>query len=71
VPALINVSVGVIGLAFNFAIIDVHTLNLLWPLGLVAIGGYLVVRSLRRVPPPPPPPPAPDPVSAGSSGRDE
>jgi hypothetical protein len=62
VPATINVLVGLIGLGFTFGVIDGHTLNLWWPLGLVALGCWLVVRSLRRAPapqvPPPPPPPA-------------
>src|SRR5262245_10433870 len=63
VPATINLAVGVIGLGFTFGLIDGHTLNLLWPFGLVLLGGYLVVRSLRRAPVPPvprvpPPPPA-------------
>ena len=38
VPAAINLSVGVVGLGFTFGLIDRHTLNLLWPLGLVVLG---------------------------------
>ena len=52
-PATINLAVGVVGLGFTFGLIDRHTLNLLWPLGLVVLGGYLIVRSLRRAPPRP------------------
>ena len=65
VPAAINLSVGIVGLGFTFGLIDRHTLNLLWPLGLVVLGGYLVVRSLRRSPPPI------DPLSVESSRPDE
>jgi hypothetical protein len=68
VPTSINLAVGVLGLGFTLGLIDRHTLNLLWPLALVALGGWLVVRSVRRVPPPPPPP---APLSAESSRPDE
>jgi uncharacterized membrane protein YfcA len=65
VPATINVLIGVVGLGFTFGLIDSRTLNVLWPLGLVALGGYMVVRSLRRAPTPA------DPLSVESSRRDQ
>jgi hypothetical protein len=65
VPATINIAVGVIGLAFTFGMIDRRTLNVLWPLGLVLLGAYMIVRSFRRVPAPP------DPLSVESSRPDE
>jgi hypothetical protein len=65
VPATINLAVGIVGLGFTVGAIDRRTLNLLWPLGLVALGGYLIARSLRR-----PQPPAAS-LSVESSHRDE
>jgi cell wall-active antibiotic response 4TMS protein YvqF len=65
VPATINLGVGIVGLAFTVGTIDAHTVNLLWPLGLVALGAFLIARSLRR----PRPPAAP--LSVESSRRDE
>ena len=62
VPATINIAVGVVGLGFTLGLIDRRTLNMLWPLALVAIGLFMIARSLRpRRPsaPPIPPPPVP------------
>jgi len=64
VPAFINLTVGVVGLGFTLGLIDRHTLNLLWPLALVALGAFMIARSLRRRPPV-------DPLSAESSRPDE
>jgi hypothetical protein len=67
VPATINVAVGVVGLGFTLGLIDRHTLDVLWPLALVLIGAFMIVRSLRRartlppIPPVPPVPPVPPP----------
>lgn len=66
VPAAINLSVGIVGLGFSVGAIDRKTLNLLWPLGLVALGAFLIARSLRRQPRPPA-----TPLSVESSRRDE
>jgi len=66
VPAVINLAVGVVGLGFTLGVIDARTVKLLWPLALVALGAYLVVRSLWRTPPPPV-----DPVSVESSRPNE
>jgi hypothetical protein len=65
VPATINIAVGVVGLGFTLGLIDRRTFNLLWPLALVALGLFMIVRSLRprrpTVPPIPPPPVPPIP----------
>ena len=65
VPATINIAVGVVGLGFTLGLIDRRTLNMLWPLALVAIGLFMIARSLRprrpSVPPIPPPPVPPIP----------
>ena len=62
-PATINIAVGVVGLGFTLGLIDRRTLNMLWPLALVAIGLFMIARSLRprrpSVPPIPPVPPVP------------
>lgn len=65
VPALINLGVGVVGLGFTLGAIDRRTVNLLWPLALVALGALMIARSLRH-----PRPPA-EPLSVESSRPDE
>ena len=73
VPATINIAVGVVGLGFTLGLIDRRTLNTLWPLALVAIGLFMIARSLRpRRPsvPPPPVPPVPPPIPPPPLPRD-
>ena len=51
VAAAACLGVGVLGLAATFAIVEdwvVPAVELFWPLALIAVGLYLVMRSLRR-----------------------
>jgi len=48
VPASITIVVGVVGLGFELGSLDARTLNMLWPLALVVLGGAMIALSLRR-----------------------
>jgi hypothetical protein len=51
IPAVITMAVGSLGLGFELGVLDARVMNALWPLALVLLGAFMIMRSLRRTPP--------------------
>ncbi|MDX1383535.1 MAG: hypothetical protein R3190_07830, partial [Thermoanaerobaculia bacterium] len=48
IPAAITLAVGGVGLAMTTGVLEWGDVRYLWPMALIAIGGSMVVSSLRR-----------------------